>query len=1206
MNCLDKKHREWTGICGTVLLSITVSLFIGKGNLHFGLFSDNQTQWLPVIDKAYQVLFQTGRLPTIDFFQMQGMEIYSQGYYGLWNPFMLAAYVLKTYVFTSFHTNTITVYILIMIILGNICCYKIFRELKTPVCSAVIFSVVLMSVSIYTVLRYWYYIYNVYFILTFLILSLIKDQEKKSYYIQGAILSLSLFMGNIQYTAYLYMVYGIFMAVLFFRGRKDVLIKFISNSVCMAFFSIVHLLLLFQASSGSIAFSENSDLYYSSSLHPVIMAFFSWIPAAFGENVWRIVENILYSKIPVPDTTEFPGIYGFYMGTVVCAAVVFIVQKRNYKKDRLYEIASACLIAAGILMLISFGKVGVLSIFFEQIPFLNKFRILAKYLVLLPPLLLPCTAVVLREQRKARNKYAIAFIVFLLFGLIQNRQLTFDIVPAQPAKSINRFEELGVDYHNYRIASFVSSSQIFFIYPQWEEYSKKEIISLEEKFSNNTGTSVDVMTLGGYDTVFDYGQYQLSDGIMSSVYGLSDMEFSCQNMVIEENFFSEKYNRENVDYWDNIKELKRQFIDNGVKYFVFSKDSVCLTSFLQTLEDMSLEIEWQYPFMDHTIILSVKDIDSVVKTAEGDKIDALVTMDQICFYMEENQECHIAMYYDKNLRAVYTGRDGEKTNLDIFPDKEGHIIVSGKAEGQGKIEIYYHNNWYIFTQIWESIILFLMAIMLFAPEIGWIRNICCFMEKRMEAALCYLGKVCPEKGSRICFCIFSGLYVLFLVYYYFHVQCTVPDEDWFLQMMKTIHHKAGNDIFVYLSETENYLGYGQIYWILGSIFSNIFFLRAAAFLMLIGSGLLTLWEVKSHFGVRMVPYAGLLWISMPFAWYSDKIIGPELMGFFLGILGSRILSSGKNKSLGWGLLGVSCAVKIYYGVFALAMLLLEMPKEQKNKIGLLIKAGMAGLCGFVIANPMILWNFPEFLNNLYTGNRTQLNQMAYIFERREYEWDGVMVNGVFWGYASAFFLLVLILRLLVYRKHNRYLANVMITVSFLLILMCCREFFLGWYLLPLCYFIVITASCLFDFRDMEQGDRNLNQWLFIVCLVINAAILLPEHISNRGNDVEYVRTLADKEKIKETAQSAEERIQKSYPDRVWYNLLDFHMDEYSYNFTDYVDFCINDAEGIAIIGDRMRIVDSIDEMIQKAVVEEEGLHILYQTKGLWIVERNGK
>ena len=59
--CFNEKQKEYIGILGVVFFSLAVFMIISKGNLNFGLFSDNQTQWLPVIDKAYQTFFQTGR-----------------------------------------------------------------------------------------------------------------------------------------------------------------------------------------------------------------------------------------------------------------------------------------------------------------------------------------------------------------------------------------------------------------------------------------------------------------------------------------------------------------------------------------------------------------------------------------------------------------------------------------------------------------------------------------------------------------------------------------------------------------------------------------------------------------------------------------------------------------------------------------------------------------------------------------------------------------------------------------------------------------------------------------------------------------------------------------------------------------------------------------------------------------------------------------
>lgn len=1212
MNYLKKEKRNVLDIIVIIFTSLIVIGIISKGNLNYGLYDDNQTQWLPVIDKAYQTLFQTGKLPTIDFLQMKGMKIYDQGYYGLWNPFMLSAYILRTYLLSFLNTNTITVYIVIMTILGNICSYKIFREYEVNRYQAILLSSVLLSASVYIAFIYWYYIYNVYFILTWLIFRIIKNQKSKSYYEYGAILALSLLMGNIQYTVYMYLAFLLIMIILFWQGEKRALGKLVSNTICMGFLSAFHLLLLLGASLRSVDFSGSSSGYYSNTVHPILMAIFSWIPASFFGETAENLGNVIYTKIPLPEVYNCPEIRSMYMGAGVAAVVLFLWKKRKNLKDRFDKIALAGIATAFVLLVLSFGKVGILAIFMEQIPFLNSFRILLKYLVLLPPLLLPCTACVLRKNKSFCDKTFLFLFFFMVFGLIQNRYISFGALPIQTQESVERLQTLDVDYHNYRIAGFASYDEIRLEYPQWEDFEKREKISLEEKFSKNAGTMAGVITIGGYDLSFDYEQFQTSESLMGTVSGYAS-EFGYDNMIIEDYFFA-RYNRESPEYWVNIGNLKQQIQENGVKYFIFSKDSSGIAAFLQMLQDMQIEIEWQQPFMENTEMISICGVTPVVSNAKGEKIEADISLDKITFASENNQNFRVGMYYDKNLKAFSTDSSGNRKAMSLLPDEKGYIIVSGTENMKNeRIEIYYDNKWYSIGQVWSITVLLLIAFILVMPEMVWVRKFVCLLEKRIRHLLGSISSIQPQKGVWICFAVLLCGYICFLGFYYLHIKCTVPDEEWFMQISKTIHHMAEKNFFVYFAETENYLGYGQIYWIISSMFPNMYILRIAALVMLMGSMFLTLREVKIRFGAQMVPYAGILWISMPFAWYSDKIIGPELLGFFLGILGLSLLNSKKRETIGWIVLGISCAVKMNYVVFAMAAVLLAVKRQKDKKILMLFKAGTAGLGGVVIGNPIILWDLQTYLANAQVKSQIYLSQLSYVFTKREREWDGVMTNGVFWGYVSVFLLFVLLIgwgarifqktnsRLAPIRRENRYYSKCLIMISILLIVICCRDFFLGWYLLPLSYFVILIVCELFDFRGKTTTYKNLYQWAFIICLLINAMILLPEHLSIRTNNIAHMQMMAKQESIKELIEGEQNPMDSEVQ---WYNLLDFHMEEYSYNFEDYVNFCFGNQKGIAIIGDRMRAVTRVNEIIQQAINEEEGLHVLKHEKDVWFIQRD--
>lgn len=1206
----SERGKNMIEILGVVLLSIIIFLVIGQGNLNFGLFDDNKSQWLSVIDKAYETLFRTGKLPTIDFYQMKGMKIYDQGYYGLWNPFMLAAYIIRTYLLNFLDTNTISVYIFLMIVSGNICCCKIFKECGNSHICAVLSSGVMMSVSIYVALSYWYYIYNVYFILTWIMFRLIRNREKQSYYDCGTILALSLLMGNIQYTVYMYIAYTVINIIFFCQKKRESAVKWLSNSICMGVLSLLPLVMLLQASSRTINFSRDNSEYYSSAVHPLIAVLFSWFPSEFIRNVSEKAETWIYANSCLPDTGFFPGARSVYLGVLLCAAVIFVMCRKRYKKDSLYEIAQAGMITAGLLVLLSFGKTGVLAVFAHQMPFLDSFRIMMKWFVLIPPLLVPCIGVVMREQKQMHGKSIIfgVLVLFATLGIMQNRAITFDTSTVQTNTGIQRLNDLGVDYHDYRILSFARVEEIQVTYPQWENFDDREQINYEEKYSKNIGTTAGITTLGGYDLAFAYEQWQMSDHIMGSMSGYAT-EFGYDNMVIEE-YFLQKYSRDNLNYWQEIKVLKEQILDNSVKYCIFTKDSKCLPIFLQILQDMDLTVEWQQDFLEHTTILSIKEIGSLVQSINGKKVNANITMDKITFAAQDASDFRVGMYYDKDLRASYIGKNGEKTTVTILPDEKGFFLISDIPRyGGGVVEITYLNRFYMLCQIWIVIEVLAIGILLFAPGINAARRVCQYAGKQMRPLYCLLMDKSPHKKVGICFAGMLCIYVGFMAFYYLHIQCTVPDEDWFLQMFQTIHKTAQGNIFAYFGSTENYLGYGQIYWILGGMCPGILALRTVSYILLMGSMMLTLWEVKRQYGQGMIPYAGLLWMSMPFAWYSDKIIGPEIAGLFTGILGICVVHQRRKDWIGWLLLGVSAAVKVNYMIFLIFAILTVLKKKQMVKREILIKAMGLGASGFLIGNPIILWDVQTYMENMVLGKGFAPEFITNVFELHGHEWDGVMINGVFWGYVSAFLLsaavLVGICKKIFCKNGERecgdgYIAGIL---SLCLIFICCREQFLGWYLLPLCYLLVIFVCGQFYVKNLKAKAQNIYQWIFAACLLINGAILLPEHISNRQDNMDYMRIMADKSTICSEIQNEEDCIRQEMPEEVWYYLLDFHMDKYAYNFKDRTDFCLLNAEGIGVIGDRMRRWQEIDDLVQKAIRGEEHLKVLRKTKDAWIIQR---
>lgn len=1198
---MSKKQNEWLGMLGTILLSTVLFLIIGKGNLNFGLYDDNQSQWLPIIDRAYQTFLDTGKLPAIDFFQMKGMKIFDQGYYGLWNPFMLIAYLIRTYLLSSFSTNTLSVYIFMMILLGNLCSYGIFRKFGISLPGSVLLSSCMMSVSIYVALNYWYYIYNVYFILSWLILEIVKQEDRRSYYKYGGILALSLFMGNIQYTVYMVLAFTLIMLILFLRGNREAGVKLISNGICMGILSTASLLMLLQASARSVSFSGDNSQYYHQAFHALAMALFSWFPSFTIGNLSGKIEDFLYTNIPLPGVSYREKC--MYIGIIVCAAAIFLLHKKKYKKDKYFEIAFACFITAGIFLLLSFGKTGLLAIVVKEIPFLGHFRHPIKYLALVPILFLPCIAIIVREQKSFWNLHTGLLCVFLFLGILQNRYIASGLPQIQTDKSIERLEELGVDYHNYRVMGFSTEEELKFV---------KTKICYEQKFAKNAATTAGVVTLSGYDLSVDYKQYQMSNYMMGTLFGYDGPEFGFANIAIED-YFLERLQKDQPDYQINIEKFRAQMMENGVKYYIFTKDSASLSWFRQLLDDLHMQVEWQQDFLEDTVIVAVADIPSLVQQGDGEKINTEITMNKIVFSSDGNSEFRVSMYYDKNLRARYVGEDGEKITLSVRPDEKGYVVVSGApASGYGKVEIDYCNHFYMICEIWNAAALIIIAIMLWAPETGVVKRmswrVVCFVKEKIAA-------VDFTKVSKVVFVSLLCIYVVFMGIYYFHTGCTVPDEDEALQMFRLIHDEGQGKGISYLKEIQNYLGYGQIFWILGGICPYVTPLRLVFYAMLMGSLFLTLNEVKYYYGKEMIPYAGILWLSMPFAWFDGNIIGPEIMGLFSGILGLCLIKRKNLSWVGWLLLGVSCAVKMNGMVFLLAALLEKLWSTQSKKVVTVAKGVLISGSGYLISNPIIFWNLPDFLQNMEREARS-LEALADVFSQRKCEWDGVISNGVFWGYISVvLFVLIIVGRILLrsynckreggkelYHKNCVY-GNIAGVLSVGLILICCREIFSGQNLLPLCYLGVIFICGEFYYDGGQMEIRNFLYRALAICLLINGLILLPEHVLQRENDIRYMQVQSNSEEMQKRTADAMEVIKQERPDAKKYYLMDHHTGKYTYNFQDYADFCVNDEEGIAVIGERMRCVKKVDKVVENAIKERDNLRVLWHEGNVWIIVR---
>lgn len=1192
-------EKKYADILFVMVTSLILLWIISGGNRNFGLYDDNQTQWLPIIDSAYSELFWSGHFPVYDWYQMKGMIIYDQGYYGSWNPFMLIAYCINTYLLGWFGSNTITIYIALMVVLGNLCSYFLFRQEGVKGAWAIFGAQFLCAATVYTYLAYWYYVFNVYFILTWLLLAILKYKESKSYYCHGLILAFSVLMGNIQYTVYMCLAYAIIMIFLGFYQEKRNWIRLCTNTMVLGMLSSCYLLMLLKVSARSADFAGNNSAYYDMTVHPVWFLLFSVIPSELIGNGKEWMAG-LFKNLIIPGAggvDDFPKAASMFIGVEIFCCILFWLKRKQHEKDTNFYMAQAGLLCAVILLVLSFGKAGLLAVIVEEVPMWNSFRILSKFLVILPPLLLPASVLGVRNVVKGNKWFIVGVGVLFIAGVLQARVGSVGAEAIELSETKEIFQKSQVDVENYRMAGFSSYEEISY-QGDWKAFQQKDSINLLEKVSKNAGTIGEIFSLGGYDLAFDENRFTLSDAIMQSKSGYAS-EFGYDNLVIEDYFWS-YMEPTNPEYDARTQRWSEQVRSNAVKYFIFTKESPSVEKFEQLINKVGMKIEWKKEFMNHTCIISLCDIPALIVNEKGKRVDFECSMDKIKIPYTESEKLYLSFAFDSNLHAYLKTKTGESLEIPIETDEKGYIVIENvDLKPDDIIVVEYQNMLFKFAKIWTGLVILMVIAGFTVPEFS--------MQNKMLVTVWKGKKISGEKVNRIAWGFFITIgivYCMFLGNLYMRTQVLGADEIWFYHMFQTIRHKIAENPFVWIGETENYLGYGQIYWMMGGLISNVLVLRIIAFLTLIGSGILTLSYVERQFGRYYIPYAGLLLFTMPFAWFNNKIIGPELVGLFVSILGFYCITvkTVKKGWIGWILLGVGCAIKANYAVFVLAAICqtikwseLRSKREWKRFCQ---RMGLA-VIGFLASNPIILIDFNTFLANGSTASGISMDMLTEVLGRKYIEWDGVMVNGLFYGYLHWGLVLVIAALCFLKKIKNRRTISILLC-TILLIYICARTTFLGWYLLPVLFFIpALTSGLCKEYAD-KSGAGGI---CILILILLNAVLLMPVHLQERKNDIEHISMIEDREENLQQIGAKNDLLNEAYPgERIFY-LTEFNYGSKSYNFEDYYNFCIVKQAGIAFIGERMQNVPAINQIIEDAQNGKEHLEIIGYLDDITVIRR---
>ncbi|MBR4656112.1 MAG: hypothetical protein IKO68_05985 [Oscillospiraceae bacterium] len=721
------------------------------------LIDDNRTQWFPVLERAYAELFSTGRLPVYDFFQFKGMSVAEPGYYSIMNPLMLAAYVITHFFTVPF--STITVYIGLLFILGNVVFFRLCMAFRNRFPFAILLTVGYATVASFFSFGYWYYVFNNYLILPLIIYTIVRTRgTKKACWACGAVLAFSLLLGNIQYTVYHYMVYGIIALFYMILDGKAYIKLFFINLLCAVCLSAPFLLLSLRASS----FFENQE-FSSMQVSVWQMLFGGFYPAGIiGQ--FSAPENFGFTQLMFryDNTWLYNGTYAvlwlilFFAGIKHlwarlkapelqkeirldnAARELYVFGRRAVRKARQYHAEKVAgherplLIAAlaiAIWFFISLTGNGVVARILYYIPVINQFRYLFKGLFVLQPLVCILSACILPLLSPKLKKTILPWMLGLTLvgivntcfvtGIVEQLFLDKDSPSLVEEKRIasEAVERYLPDHDRYRSITFLQS---YALNPDCFRYY--------EGYLRNFPTTIGLYSLAGYDIAAPqehleqisalYNEKNVSftqmvgasslDGLTESAPGLVRDQLKSNGVkyiLVETDKGNPVFRLYENRGWEKVTEPDYwTFLHRDVNY---------LDVAVNYLSEIGIPISKVEQMNEHYALITLSDPAGLCVDEAGEALPlSSKRMDILSFSGNASASYTLSFAYDDRLSAYGETSDGERIAFSIAKTGDGNIRITGTDRFKGRICVIYRDRLCTAAFVMEGVITALLLLLL--------------------------------------------------------------------------------------------------------------------------------------------------------------------------------------------------------------------------------------------------------------------------------------------------------------------------------------------------------------------------------------------------------------------------------------------------------------------------------------------------------------
>lgn len=270
------------------------------------------------------------------------------------------------------------------------------------------------------------------------------------------------------------------------------------------------------------------------------------------------------------------------------------------------------------------------------------------------------------------------------------------------------------------------------------------------------------------------------------------------------------------------------------------------------------------------------------------------------------------------------------------------------------------------------------------------------------------------------------LYLVFYTYISLNKNNFVPDEIHFFEVSRGIFE----------SEYLNSDYFGTFFWFFLGIFPSLIFAKFIFLIMFLFPLIFIWWKLFNHSKESSLFFI-LIWISMPISLWNGKIVGPEVLNYFIIFLTIYLVH--KNYIfISALLLGLAIGIKIdslYVIVPYVYLLFLKSDKFfSKVFIKNLVKVLFFIFCGYLLCNP---FSWSSHIVNVITSKADAPFLLAKNFNRmlfsERWTWDAISYTGFFNYFFNFFSFLIFLFLLNINRKYLFFLILSFLSACFFII-----------------------------------------------------------------------------------------------------------------------------------------------------------------------------